>query len=386
MYSFDMMNIVPQKDLICLLAKAINGESMLWHRRLGHINFKNVNKLVKDNLVRGLPSKRFENDQTCVACLNGKQHKVSFKFTQVFFLATKDETSRILKCFIAEIEKLVEKKVKIIICDNGTEFKNRVMNEFCEEKDSKLPTTFWAKVVNTACYVQTWVLVVKPHFMTPYELFKGRSAALSFKRPFRCHVTILNTLDQLGKFDEKSNEGIFVGYSTISKAFRVYNIRTRKDAGIFNDAYDDIDEGAEDDYNNLETVFLVSPIPFTRIHKHHPKEQIIGETKIHVNNESAICMVKNHVYHSKTKHIEIRHHFIRDSYEKRLIEMVKIHTDYNVADLLTKAFDVTRFQFLTASIGLSEGFSKNAIKLSDVVYTRIGMNSSKLLKGFLDKP
>ncbi|GKB85072.1 putative ribonuclease H-like domain-containing protein, partial [Tanacetum coccineum] len=71
---------------------------------------------------------------------------------------------------------------------------------------------------------------------------------------------------------------------------------------------------------------------------------------IHVDNESAICVVMNLVYHSKTKHIEIRHHFIRDSYEKRLIEMVKIYTDYNVADLLTKAFDVTRFQFLIASI------------------------------------
>ncbi|GKC31114.1 putative ribonuclease H-like domain-containing protein, partial [Tanacetum coccineum] len=74
------------------------------------------------------------------------------------------------------------------------------------------------------------------------------------------------------------------------------------------------------------------------------------KTKIHVNNESAIYVVKNPVYHSKTKHIEIRHHFIRDSYRKKLIEMVKIHTDYNVADLLTKSFDVTRFQFLIASI------------------------------------
>ncbi|GKE22868.1 hypothetical protein Tco_1434380, partial [Tanacetum coccineum] len=78
------------------------------------------------------------------------------------------------------------------------------------------------------------------------------------------------------------------------------------------------------------------------------------QTRIHVDNESAICVVKNPVYHSKIKHIEIRHHFIRDSYEKRLIEMVKIHTDYNVADLLTKAFDVTRFQFLIASIDKKE--------------------------------
>ncbi|GJT58399.1 hypothetical protein Tco_1001932 [Tanacetum coccineum] len=77
MYSFDMKNIVPKECLTCLVAKATSDESMLWHRRLGHINFKNINKLVKDNLVRGLPTKHFENDQTCVACLKGKQHRAS---------------------------------------------------------------------------------------------------------------------------------------------------------------------------------------------------------------------------------------------------------------------------------------------------------------------
>ncbi|GJW88394.1 ribonuclease H-like domain-containing protein [Tanacetum coccineum] len=80
MYSFDMKNIVPKETLTYLVAKATSDESMLWHRRLGHINFKNINKLVKDNLVRGLPIKRFENDQTCVACLKGKQHRASCKF------------------------------------------------------------------------------------------------------------------------------------------------------------------------------------------------------------------------------------------------------------------------------------------------------------------
>ncbi|GJR36681.1 hypothetical protein Tco_1212365 [Tanacetum coccineum] len=64
------------------------------------------------------------------------------------------------------------------------------------------------------------------------------------------------------------------------------------------------------------------------------------QTKIHIDNESTICIVKNPVFHSKTKHIEIRHHFIRDSTKKKLIQMIKIHTDKNVADLLTKAFDV----------------------------------------------
>ncbi|GJT02079.1 ribonuclease H-like domain-containing protein [Tanacetum coccineum] len=79
--------------------------------------------------------------------------------------------------------------------------------------NSKLPTTFWAEVVNTACYVQNRVLVTKPHNKTPYELFLSRKPSLSFIRPFRCPVTILNTIDHLGKFDGKADEGFFVGYS-----------------------------------------------------------------------------------------------------------------------------------------------------------------------------
>ncbi|GJU23973.1 putative ribonuclease H-like domain-containing protein [Tanacetum coccineum] len=73
-------------------------------------------------------------------------------------------------------------------------------------------------------------------------------------------------------------------------------------------------------------------------------------TKIYNYNESIICIVKNPVFHSKTKHIKIRHHFIRDAYEKRLIQVLKIHNDDNVADLLTKAFDVSRFNFLIVNI------------------------------------
>ncbi|GJX58012.1 putative ribonuclease H-like domain-containing protein [Tanacetum coccineum] len=78
MYSFDMKNIVPKESLTCLVCKGLTKyESMLWHRRLGHNNFNNINKHVKDNLVRGLPTKRFENDQNCVACLKGQQHRAS---------------------------------------------------------------------------------------------------------------------------------------------------------------------------------------------------------------------------------------------------------------------------------------------------------------------
>ncbi|GKB42221.1 ribonuclease H-like domain-containing protein [Tanacetum coccineum] len=78
MYSVDLKNIIPKGGLTCLFAKVTSDESKLWHRRLGHINLKNMNKLVKENLVRGLPSKHFENDQTCVACQKGKQHRASY--------------------------------------------------------------------------------------------------------------------------------------------------------------------------------------------------------------------------------------------------------------------------------------------------------------------
>ncbi|GKE93587.1 putative ribonuclease H-like domain-containing protein, partial [Tanacetum coccineum] len=92
---------------------------------------------------------------------------------------------------------------------NGiAERRNRTLIEAARTMlaDSELPTTFWAEAVSTTCYVQNSVLVVKPHNKTPYELFRGFKPALSFMKPFGCHVTILNTLGSLGKFDGKSDE------------------------------------------------------------------------------------------------------------------------------------------------------------------------------------
>ncbi|GJT88982.1 putative ribonuclease H-like domain-containing protein [Tanacetum coccineum] len=630
------------------------------------------------------------------------------RFSWVFFLATKDETSGILQNFIRQIENQLNHRVKIIRSDNGTEFKNRDMLEFCGNKgikqeysnartpqqngvaermnrtlieaartmlaDSLLPTTFWAEAVNTACYIFNRVRVTKPQNKTPYELLFGHKPMISYIRPFGCHVTILDTLSVLGKFDGKSDEGFLVGYSLNSKAYRVYNlvtkrvevnlhvnfleekpnvkgvryrwmfdidyltdsmnyipvslenqansnagtsavtnhagtlevtnsagtpntnasgeedeaqefiivpttvhhtttkVGTRKPStnskeeeclielqnlqtqedkasttgiseeapnilafrkeldeiaqkhlgaalenvatststvntgsepvntgkhdyddsdmpeleifhrpthGIFNEAsYDD--EGVIIDFNNLPTEVAVRLIPTLRIHNIHPQSQILGDpksavqtrskvqkqsrahalisyvqrqqrnnhidqqhclfawflsqeepkkilealnneswveamqeellqfklqqvwvlvdlphgakagisvatstteaeyvaaasccgqvlwiqnqmldygfnfmnTKIHIDNESTICIVKNPVYHSKTKHIEIKHHFIRDSYEKKLIKVEKIHTDFNVADLFTKAFDGPRLNFLVVNIGM----------------------------------
>nr|GFA34977.1 putative ribonuclease H-like domain-containing protein [Tanacetum cinerariifolium] len=89
--------------------------------------------------------------------------------------------------------------------------------------DLLLPIPFWAEAVNTACYVQNRVLVTKPHNKTPYALLHGRLPSIGFMRPFGCPVTILNTLDPLGKFQGKVDKGFLVGYSVCSKAFRTMN-------------------------------------------------------------------------------------------------------------------------------------------------------------------
>ncbi|GJV02523.1 putative ribonuclease H-like domain-containing protein [Tanacetum coccineum] len=295
----------PEQNVTCLVAKASLDESTRWHRRMAHVNFKTINKLAKEGLVDGLPLKVFTNEHNCVACNKGKQHKASYKhisavrlitetlqllhmdlfgptnirsidqkyyslvvtddfsrFTWTFFLGTKDETFYVLKEFIALIENQLNKKVKGIRCDNGTEFKNAKLIELCGEKgikrdysnprtpqqngvaerknrtlieaartmlaDSKLPTMFWTEAVSMACYVLNRVSITNPHNKTPYELISGKVPQIGHLKPFGCQVTILNTSDHLGKFEGKADEGYLVGYASNSKAYRVYNLTHKR--------------------------------------------------------------------------------------------------------------------------------------------------------------
>nr|GEZ42348.1 hypothetical protein [Tanacetum cinerariifolium] len=255
MYSIDLNNIVPHKDLTCLVAKASVNECMLWHMRLGHLNFNTMNRLVRHNLVRGLPSKCFKNDHTCTACLKGKQNKASCKsklvnsmtkplhtlhmdlfgptsissishkwyclvvtddfsrFTWTFFLKAKDEATDILRKFITEIENLKDLKGKIIRYDNGGEFRNKEMNDFCSQKGVK------REFSNARTPQQNGV--AKRRNRTLIE------AARTMLVDAKLHVTFwdkaVNTAYNLGKFEAKGDEGYF-----ISKAFRVFNKRTKR--------------------------------------------------------------------------------------------------------------------------------------------------------------
>nr|GEV19038.1 putative ribonuclease H-like domain-containing protein [Tanacetum cinerariifolium] len=351
---------------------------------LGHINFKSMNKLVKGNIVRGLPTKVFENNNTCVACMKGKQHRVSCKtkhvssvnqplyrlhmdlfgptfvksmnkksyclvitddysrFTWVFFLATKDKTSPILKTFITGLENQLSLKVKVIQSDNGTEFKNNDLNQFCLMKGIKrefsvprtpqqngiaerknrtlieaartmladllLPILFWAKAVNTACYVHNRVLVTKPHNKTPYELLHGRTPSIGFMRPFGCPNTNGDVaFDDKTKKEAKCKSPVESStcYRNLSAEFEDFSDNSINEdntagtlvpavgqlspnstntfsavgpsnaAAILTHGKSSYDVRAEADFNNLETSITVSLIPATRVHKDHPMTQII---------------------------------------------------------------------------------------------------------------
>nr|GEX00216.1 retrovirus-related Pol polyprotein from transposon TNT 1-94 [Tanacetum cinerariifolium] len=237
LYTFNLFDIQPEQHINYLLAKASFEESTKWHRRMAHVNFKTINRLAKLGLVEGLPLKLFTNDYNCVACNKGR-------FCWAFFLGTKDETFYIFKDFIALIENQLNKKVKAIRCDNGTEFQNAKLIALCGEKgikrdysnartpqqnrvaerknrtlieearsmlaDSKLPTMFWTEAVSTACYVLNRVSITNPHNKTPYELLSRKVPDIRHLKPFGFQVTILNTSDHLGKFEGKANDSFLV--------------------------------------------------------------------------------------------------------------------------------------------------------------------------------
>ncbi|KAK1419497.1 hypothetical protein QVD17_28669 [Tagetes erecta] len=182
------------------------------------------------------------------------------RFSWVYFLHVKSETAELLKEFIVKVENQLDCKVKILRSDNGTEFKNANVELFCAEKgiarqfsaprtpqqngvaerknrtlieaarsmlaDAKIPITFWDEAIATACFVQNRTLLVQDKQKTSYELLFGRKPNISYLKAFGCPVTILNLNDHLGKFESKSDDGFFLGYSSVSKAYRVFNSKT----------------------------------------------------------------------------------------------------------------------------------------------------------------
>ncbi|GJU83996.1 retrovirus-related pol polyprotein from transposon TNT 1-94 [Tanacetum coccineum] len=267
----DMM----KASLVCLLSKASKIKSWLWHRCLNHLNFETINDLARKDLVRGLPRLKFEKDHLCSACQLGKSKKFSHKpkseNTNMEVLHTlhmdlcgpmRDETPKFVINFLKQIQVGLNKIVRYIRTDNGTEFVNQVMSKYYEgvgifhQKSvprtpqqngvverrnrtlveaartmlifSKAPMFLWAAAVATACYTQNRSLIHTRHNKTPYELVHDKKPDLTFLRVFGALCYPTNDSEDLGKLQAKADIGIFVGYAPNRKGFRIYNKRTRR--------------------------------------------------------------------------------------------------------------------------------------------------------------
>ncbi|GJR12707.1 putative ribonuclease H-like domain-containing protein [Tanacetum coccineum] len=627
-YSVDLKSVVPTKGLTCLFAKATIDESNLWHRRLGHINFKNMNKLMRRTLVRGLPSKIFENDHSCFACQKGNQHKASSKAKLVNSISKPLHMLHMDPFGPTNVKSLMKKCPVTILntMDHLDKFDRkadegffvrysvfskamRVFNKRTRIVEETLNIRFLENTPNVTGNGPDWffnvdylsksmnyVPVIAGNKTNDKDGNDDQATRSLFERLLQqekqiVHPNNTNSINTVStpvsaagpsftnddpsspvNATQASNifeEHLFERLSPFKNPFTlplVSNVTPMENTRIFGNAYDDEDVGTEANLNNLETslnidvknaflygtiaeeVYMCQPLGFEdpqfpdkvyKVEKAHqaprawyetlstyliengfrrgnidknlfikkdkglqvqqkkdgifisqdkymadilkkfdfatmkttstpmepnkalikdeeadsvdvhlyksmigsliylkgqpklglwyPRDspfdleafsdsdyagasldkksttggcQFLGKrliswqckkqtivanstteaeyvaaanccgqvlwiqnqmldygfnfmnTKIFIDNESTICIVKNPVFHSKTKHIEIRHHFIRDCYEKKLIQEIIIHTDHNVADLLTKAFDVSRSNFLIASIRL----------------------------------
>ncbi|GJU61569.1 putative ribonuclease H-like domain-containing protein [Tanacetum coccineum] len=281
MYSFDLKNVVPSGGLTCLFAKATIDESNLWHRRLGHINFKTMNKLVRGNLVRGLPSKLFENDHTCVACQKGKQHKASWSRPDWLF----------------DIDLLTNSmNYKPVTAGNQTN-----KNAYIKDNVDAVPTQQYMLLPLLPDSLQSSKDAGKKTTEEPTN--EGKRNGQEKERGTSNKEGDQNVQDLRAELDKllvQHKEGyanttnrdsnVSPSASAAGQSFDnaddlptdtlmpdLEDTTDLLNPGIFSGAYDNKDEGEEADLNNLETIMNVSPIPTTKIYKHHPKDQIIGD-------------------------------------------------------------------------------------------------------------
>ncbi|XP_062103129.1 uncharacterized protein LOC133814150 [Humulus lupulus] len=277
-------------------------KSDLWHYRLGHLNYRDLRKLVKLKAVRGVPDFKVSRERVCGPCQQGKQVRSSHppikmlltnralellhidlmgpmqteslngkryvmvcvddftRYTWVQFIREKSDTFGVFSalCLRLQNEKVLKiAKVFRLRSDHGKEFENALFAEFCDHMgiahEFSAPKTpqqngvverknrtlqemarvmlnakgisqrFWAEAVNTACYICNCVHLRTGTTQTAYELWKGKTPNLNYLKIFGCTCYILNDRDYLGKFDSKSDKGMFLGYSPNSRAYRVFN-------------------------------------------------------------------------------------------------------------------------------------------------------------------
>ncbi|GKB86218.1 ribonuclease H-like domain-containing protein, partial [Tanacetum coccineum] len=381
MYSFNLENIVPSGGLACLIAKATVDESNKWHRRLGHVNFKNLNKLVKGNLVRGLPLKIFQNDHTCVACQKGKQHKASSDLLKDY-LCTANIYLLILHSQRAKMQRIRSKSaVQKIRSKVNKSFGAHAFVSYIQKQRRNNHKDF------QHCLFSCFLSQIEPKKI--FEALEDESWVDAMQEE------LLNKKDERGVVVRNKARLVAQGY--------------RQEEGI---DYDEIDVKSaflwhfdvrvlcistsriDTEDEPLTRLFLSRRTRMISLHLFGPQEALTkdeeaADVDVHLYRSMigslmyltasrpdimfVVCACSRFQVTPKTSHLNAVKRIFRrliswqckkqtimatstseaeDAYEKKLIQVLKIHTDDNVADLLPKAFDVSRFNCLTVNIGM----------------------------------
>nr|GEV58450.1 ribonuclease H-like domain-containing protein [Tanacetum cinerariifolium] len=272
MYSIDLNNIVPHRDLTCLVAKSYAIECTIWHRRLGHLNVKTMNKLVRHNLVRGLPTKSFDNDHTCTACLKGKQHKASLDAgtNSTNLSGTKDATNQEVKKDVSSLRyiSLPNWVHDALLESSSSKPQDGCSPEVPEGSGNANPTasttnpppdqmetlTMETSIPTVSSLVPTDCLNDSPEPSSDARLISKRVANQEETPSLDNSLSLTNQFEDILGVESSPDEAIRV----------------------------------EDDVNHMETTITASPTPTLRIHKDHPKSQIIGpmDTPIQTRHKS----------------------------------------------------------------------------------------------------
>nr|GEV72562.1 hypothetical protein [Tanacetum cinerariifolium] len=271
---------------VCLMTKATLSQAWLWHRRLFHLNFDTINLLSKNDIVVGLPKLRFVKDHLCSSSsINGRTYVLVIvddysRCTWTHFLRSKDETPKVLIDFLRLVQRGLHAQVRIVRIDKGTEFLNKTLHAYFASEGihhqtsvartpeqngvvdrwnrtlveaartmlsaAKVHLLFWAEAIATACFTQNFSLIIPQHEKTPYHIINDRKPSVKFFHIFGSLCYIVRDGENLDKMKEKSDACIFVGYSTQSRAYRVFNKRTRVIVETIHVNFDELPQMASD--------------------------------------------------------------------------------------------------------------------------------------------
>nr|GEV94196.1 retrovirus-related Pol polyprotein from transposon TNT 1-94 [Tanacetum cinerariifolium] len=413
----DMMASSP----ICLLSKASKTKSWLWHRRLSHLNFGAINHLARQSLVRGLPKLKFKKDHLCSACAMGKSKKKSHKpksedtnqeklyllhmdlcgpmcvksvnrkkYTLFIFddysrFTWVDEAPNFIIKFLKMIQVRLKVPVRRIRVDNGTEFVNQTLHDYYEQ----------VGISN--------------------ETLVARSPQQNgvIERRNRMLIEATRTIENLGKLQPKADIGIFIRYAPTKKAFQIYNRRTKRIVETIHVDFDELIAMASKQSSSGPALhemtpatissgivpkstttiekrlgFVVSTIKYgfescepvdtpmvekskldgdkegkavDPSHYHGMIGTLLYLTASRPDQQFSLCMC------ARSKHIDIRYHFIKEHVENGVIELYFVNTKYQLANLFTKALARERIEFLINKLGMRSFTPKTLKQLTDEV-------------------